>query len=125
MAKLGGENYRTAAINMDQWCIRKFKKIYIVIKDVKYFCCLGMDIISDYTFNDCDVTLRPDSRYRDSHFPVKSESNIYIYYSIVACGVTSANNNQTNRELLFYQFTVPYPVQHEPNFMDLGASLLF
>jgi len=79
------------------------------------------------------MTLRPDSHYRDSHFPVKSIQKyyicvcvyIYIYNSIVACSVTSANNNQTNRKVHFDQLTVAYPVQHAPNVMDLGASLLF
>jgi len=50
---------------------------------------------------------------------------IYIHCSIVACSVTSANNNQTNRKLLFDQLTVAYLVQHVPKFMDLGVSLLF
>ena len=49
---------------------------------------------------------------------------IYIYNSIVACSVTSANNNQTNQKLLFDQLPVAYLVQHVPNFMDLGAPLL-
>ena len=71
-------------------------------------------------FTDRDMTLWHDAlsgQKRVKHY-------IYIYYCTVAFSVTSANNNQMKRKLLFDQLTAAYLVQHVPNFMDLGGTIL-